>query len=358
MKKLLFFLLLSLLHQALFASPLKSTFFPANHPAIQYIGRVDFSNPIKPRFWASGAYLIFRFNGTSCILEINDEVIYGMVHNYLEIQLDNQPAFRLQLKEKMNKIDLGAYLTRGGAHTVLICKNTEAENGYLEMLGVQCEKLLPPPALPVRKMEFIGDSITCGFGADESLMKCSDKNAQWYDQHSAYLAYGPTTARSLNAQYHLSSVSGIGLVHSCCDKKMVMPQVYDKVSMAKNEIPWDFSRYQPDVVTVCLGQNDGIQDSTLFCTAYVNFALRLRGYYPKARLIFLSSPMADKTLKAALMKYITAVQAELLKRGERNTGAYFFTKRSVSGCSSHPSQAEQKEIAAELTAYLKKTLKW
>ncbi|MCY1533488.1 Acetylxylan esterase / glucomannan deacetylase [compost metagenome] len=137
-----------------------------------------------------------------------------------------------------------------------------------------------------------------------------------------------------------------------------MPQVYDKVSMAKNEIPWDFSRYQPDVVTVCLGQNDGVQDSTLFCAAYVDFALRLRTYYPKAKLVFLSSPMADKTLKAALMKYINAVQAELLRRGERNTGAYFFTKQSVSGCSSHPSQTEQKEIAGELTAYLKQVMQW
>jgi len=218
--------------------------------------------------------------------------------------------------------------------------------------------LLSPPALPKRKIEFIGDSITCGFGADESVLKCGAKGAQWYDQHSAWLAYGPETARRLNAQYHLSAVSGIGLIHSCCDKKIVMPQVYDKISMVRNEHLWDFSSYQPDVVSICLGQNDGVQDSAAFCSAYVAFAKRLRGYYPKARLVFLSSPMADSTLKAALTTYIRAVKDQLAKEGENHTGAYFFSRRSTSGCSSHPSQAEHQQIADELTAYLRTTMQW
>jgi len=335
----------------------KSTFYSADDSKIQYIGRVDFSNPLKPKMWASGAYVVIKFSGTFCDLTINDEVIYGSVHNYLEIKIDDQPSFRIQLKNKENKIALAKNLPKG-EYTVVICKNTEFENGYLEVIGFTCEKLLPPPAKQKRKMEFIGDSITCGFGSDESEIKCDDKNAQWYDQHNAYMAYGPIAARSLNAQYHLSAVSGIGLMHSCCDKKIVMPQVFDKINMAKNELKWNFNRYQPDVVTVCLGQNDGVQDSTAFCSAYVKFAQTLRGYYPKAKLVFLTSPMADNILKTALIRYITAVKVELLKKGDKNIGSYFFAKQSKNGCGSHPSMAEQKEIASELTTYLKKEMKW
>ncbi|RYG16563.1 MAG: acetyl xylan esterase, partial [Chitinophagaceae bacterium] len=294
---------------------------------------------------------------TSSELDVNDEVIYGTVHNYLEIKVDHQPAYRIQLKNKENRLTLAEGLPKGD-HTVVICKNTEFENGYIEIVGFSCEKLLAPPVKQKRKMEFIGDSITCGFGADEREIKCGTKGGQWYDQHNAYLAYGPTTARSLNAQYHLSSVSGIGLIHSCCDKKILMPQVFDKINMAKNELMWDFGRYQPDVVTVCLGQNDGVQDSAQFCGAYVNFAKTLRGYYPKAKLVFLTSPMADKTLKSALVKYITAVKETLRLAGEKNIGSYIFSKQSTKGCGSHPSLTEQKEIASELTAYLKKEMKW
>ncbi|MGF1922616.1 MAG: SGNH/GDSL hydrolase family protein [Bacteroidia bacterium] len=336
---------------------LKTNFYSADNPRIQYIGRVDFSNPIKPKMWASGAYVVVKFNGTSCEVDINDEVIYGTVHNYIEVKIDDEPSYRIQLKNKENKITLAKNLPKGN-HTVIICKNTEFENGYVEIVGFRCENLLNPPKLQKRKMEFIGDSITCGFGADERAVKCSDKNTQWYDQHNAYQAYGPITARSLNAQYHLSSVSGIGLIHSCCDKKILMPQVFDKINMAKNEIKWDFSQYQPDVVTVCLGQNDGVQDSAKFCDAYVKFAQTLRSYYPKAKLVFLSSPMADQTLKNALEKYISSVRTALEMQGEKNIGAYFFKRQSTSGCSSHPSLLEQKEIASELTAYLKKTMKW
>ena len=340
-----------------FAVKNKTTFYSAADSKIQYIGRVDFSNPLKPKMWASGAYVIIKFSGTFCELNVNDEVIYGSVHNYIEIKIDEQPAYRIQLKNKENKITIAKDLPKG-EHTVIICKNTEFENGYIEIVGFSCEKLLNPPAKQKRKMEFIGDSITCGFGSDESEIKCGDKNAQWYDQHNAYMAYGPLTARSLNAQYHLSSVSGIGLIHSCCDKKILMPQIFDKINMAKNELKWDFNRYQPDVVTVCLGQNDGVQDSSQFCTAYIQFAKTLRRYYPKAKLVFLTSPMADKTLKTALMKYIKAVQFTLIAQGDKNIGAYFFTKQAVKGCGSHPSMAEQKEIATELTAYLKKELRW
>jgi hypothetical protein len=333
----------------------KEQFFSADNPYIQYTGRVDFTNPAKPKFWASGAYVQVKFNGPSCTLQINDEMIWGKILNYLEIKIDDQPAYRIQLKGKENTLVLAQNLTKGD-HVVTICKNSEAENGYIEIVGFTCEKLVPLPAKQKRKMEFIGDSITCGAGSDESVIACG--KGEWHDQHNAWLAYGPTTARSLNAQWHLSSVSGIGLMHSCCDKKIVMPQVFDKVSMARDTINWDFSKYQPDVVTVCLGQNDGVQDSTKFCNAYVKFAKTLRGYYPKAKLIFLSSPMANTELKTALVKYITAVKKTLSADGEHNIGSYFFTKQANKGCGGHPSLEEHKEIADELTAYVKKTMKW
>ncbi len=329
--------------------------FNADHKYVQYTGRVDFSEAGKPKFWASGAYVTLKFRGSSFGAQINDQMVWDKVLNYLEIKIDDRPAYRIQLKGKVNHLVLAKDLPEG-EHTITICKNSEAENGYIEMVSFSCEQLLPPPAKPKRKIEFIGDSITCGAGSDESEIAC-DKG-EWHDQHNAWFAYGPTTARSLNAQWHLSSVSGIGLMHSCCDKKVIMPDVYEQTSLAKDNRPWDFSRYQPDVVTVCLGQNDGIQDSTAFCKAYVAFAKTLRSYYPKAKLVFLTSPMANKELKAALTKYITAVKRQLNKSGDQNIGTYVFTKQANKGCGGHPSLTEHQEIAGELTAYLKKTMKW
>jgi len=328
-------------------------FYPANDPQIRYTGRIDFSDPLHPRFWQPGVYIEWQFEGSDCEMIINDEVLWGNSHNYLEIVVDGK-ARRIQTKSSTDTIQIAKGLA-AGKHLVRICKNTEAGIGYLELAGVRCEKLVPLSPAPTRKMEFIGNSITCGMGSDQSEIAC-DKGV-WYDQHNAYLSYGAITARTLNAQYHLSAVSGIGLMHSCCNMKVIMPQVFDKINMRDDSIAWDFRRYQPDVVTVCLGQNDGIQDSLLFCNNYISFLKRLRQYYPAATIICLSSPMADEKLTIAMKKYLTAITEEMQK-ADKKIHAFFYSRQYNKGCSWHPSLEEHRQIAEELTAFVKKLMKW
>jgi len=332
-----------------------SSFFRADHPNIQFTGRVDFSDVTKPTFWAPGVYISIRFNGTYCVAELNDEERWGKSHNYIEIKVDDQPAYRIQTKGKNNRIVLASGLKKGN-HSMVICKNTEAEIGYLQLVGFTCKKLLSPPKKLLRKIEFIGNSITCGMGNDDSAVPCNSK--EWYDQHNAYMAYGPLTARNLKAQWQLSSVSGIGLIHSCCNKTSVMPQVFDKINMTENTLLWNFKNYQPDVLTVCLGQNDGIQDSTAFCNAYIKFLTSIRSYYPKTRIVLLSSPMAGPGLDSVLKKYILAVKLSMLISGDKKVTSYFFSKRYYKGCDSHPNAEEHREMAKELSLFLQKRMNW
>ena len=329
-------------------------FFAANNPFIQYTGRIDFSNPALPRFWQPGVYITLQFSGKNCEVILHDEILWGNKHNYLELVVDGK-AERLQTKSKTDTIRVGHNLSNG-KHTLVICKNTEANIGYLELVGIRCKKLLPPPAKPIRKIEFIGNSITCAASSDMSAMPCG--KGVWEDQHNAYLGYAATTARTLNAQYHLSAVSGIGLMHSCCNLDIIMPQVFDKISMRDNKIAWNFNDYQPDLVTVCLGQNDGVQDSALFSDKYITFLQTLRGYYPQATIICLSSPMADESLAVFTNKVITALVKKINASGDTNLYSYFFSKQYHNGCDSHPDLAEHKEIAGELTKFIRAIKKW
>ncbi len=323
-------------------------FYKADNSLIQYYGRIQKTNMGLPRFWPPGVYIKAKFKGDKFIFFLTDQVLYGNVHNYIEVIIDGKP-YRFQTKFAANKITLHG-LSKS-AHSITICKDTESGNGYLEFAGMECKKLLPLPPKPSEKIEFIGNSITCGFGDDPSEIACG--KGQWYDEHNAYMAYGPLTARALNAQWELTSVSGIGMIHSCCGMKILMPQVYDKIDLRDDSIPYDFNDYVPDLVTICLGQNDGIQDSTAFCSTYVDFVKTIRSKYANAKILLLSSPMADAKLRAVLKNYLTSIDDYFHAHRDKNIYKYFFEKQYNHGCASHPDLKEHREIANLLIGFIK-----
>lgn len=327
-------------------------YYAANDKLIRYTGRIDFSNRLAPRCWSPGVYMEAKFEGSDCEVIVNDEELYGN-HNYLEVVVDGQ-ARRIQTTGKSTVVKVAEALG-SGTHSLLICKNTESNIGWIEFAGVRCRKLVALPAAPSRKIEFIGNSITCGASSDLSGIPCGA--GKWHDQHNAWLSYGPRVARALQAQWHLTAVSGIGLMHSCCKLEILMPQVFDKVQLRTDSIAWDFSKYQPDLVTVCLGQNDGVQDSTVFCSRYIDFLGRLRKVYPKAVIMCLSSPMADSTLNAVLRRYIGAIVGDAGRR-DKKIHAFFYSRRYFHGCDTHPDVEEHGEMAKELGAYIKKVMQW
>ena len=328
-------------------------YFTANHSLIRYTGRIDFSNPLAPRFWSPGVYIEARFRGGDCEVVINDEELWGN-HNYLEIVVDGV-AKRVQTTGKNNVLRVAEGLGQG-VHTLLVCKNTESNIGWIEFAGIRCRGLGALPARPLRRIEFIGNSITCGASSDLSGIPCGA--GKWHDQHNAYMAYGPRVARALKAEWQLTAVSGIGLIHSCCKLNIVMPQVFDKVQLRTDSIAWDFRKYQPDVVTVCLGQNDGIQDSADFCDHYTAFLGRLRQVYPRAELVCLSSPMADSALNAVLKHYITSIVTGENRQGDKKIHAFFYTKKYYHGCDTHPDLEEHGQMAKELSGYIKRVMRW
>jgi len=353
MKYLSILLVLFALSGKLFASE-SMTFYPASNPDFAYMGRGDFSNPNHPKFWVPGAQIIFRFQGDSCILHLTDQHLYGHSFNIIQIIVDGNYV-RLPLTKAQNAISVGTNL-KGSIHTVILCKTTESNIGYLQFDGVSCHQLLLPPTLPTRKIEFIGNSITCGTGSDTTAVPCG--KGTWYAQHNAYLSYGPLTARALDAQYHLTAYSGIGLMHSCCHIPFTMPQIFDKIDMMNDSLPWNFANYQPNVVTICLGQNDGIQNERSFCQAYVQFVKSLRTVYPHAQMVLLSSPMADSTLSVFLKKSIKQVIAQLHEQGDKKVAFYFFKKRYDSGCNAHPTLSQHQQMADELSMFLKTLMHW
>lgn len=144
----------------------------------------------------------FSFKGNSCIIDLTNEHLYGENLNYIQLIVDGIYS-RFKLKVAENKDSLGPL--SDSIHTVVICKTTESNIGYLQFNGVTCYEILAPPAMPERKIECFDNSITCGTGSDMEDIPCG--KGEWQDQHNAYMSYGTQTAGALHAQYHLTSVS-------------------------------------------------------------------------------------------------------------------------------------------------------
>lgn len=323
--------------------------YPGNDPHIRYMGRVELHG-MQPRLWTSGAYFKITFSGDTCKVVLEDQILYGVQHNYIEVQVDGEEPIRIRLNNKIDTILLIPNKKKS-KHEAIVCKNTETGIGYIGVNEIIVSKLLDTPKSKKSLFEFYGDSITCGASSDTSSVACG--KGRWEDQHNAYMSYGARTARKLDADFMLSSVSGIGLMHSCCNMNILMPQVWDKMDMREDSISWDFSLI-PNVVFVCLGQNDGIQDSIIFRQKYLSFLKQLRTKYVSQPIVLLTSPMADAKLRTFLKAQIETVIAQAKTEGLGDLYSYVFEKSYNGGCDYHPSVAENKEISDLLVAYLRK----
>jgi len=164
---------ISALLSSLFADEYMSQIVP-NHPFIHYSGRIDFSDAQKPKLSSAGAYFTFRFSGESCSVHLQDQNPDGK-YNYISIEIDGKYCGRIRLNRQQTAYPVADNLP-DGEHTVLICKATESQIGCITLTGITCREILPPPPLPERKIEFIGNSITCGMGLDLSEIPCGKKN--------------------------------------------------------------------------------------------------------------------------------------------------------------------------------------
>lgn len=333
---------------------LTNQFYGADDPRFQYAGRIDFSNPALPRFWASGVYITATFQGRSCDVYLNDQASRG-AHNYVTTVVDGGVPQRIKLTGATNIIHAAQGLDET-THTIVICKETEAGIGYMEFAGLKCNQLATPPPAPIHKMEFIGDSQTTGSAADASVIPCG--TGQWYDQEDAYRSYGAVTARNLSATWYISAIAGIGMTSTCCNLRISMPEVFDKIAMANDSLRWDFTRYQPDVVTICLAQNGASKEPAAFSKAYVKFINTVRADYPAAAIICLSSPMGDASTANVLNTCINQTVGAMNKAGDRKVYKYFFSRQYHGGCAAHPSVQDHQLMATELTAFVRSIMHW
>lgn len=338
------------------------------HEYISYSGRIDFTNPSEPVLAGSASTIAFRFEGENAEVLLSTRP--GEGHNYFVVELDGKYMDRYLIGADTS-LSFGIAAEQPGSHDVTIYKATESANGMIVFRGVKTTKLLEPREMPKRKIEFIGNSITCAMGADLTDLPCGE--GVWYDQHNAFWSYGVQSARQLDAQFLLSSVSGIGIYRNWNSLSPVMPDVYDNLYLnTDNAKPYDFNSYIPDLVSICLGTNDlslgdGKSerlpfDSTAYINAYVKFVENVFSKYPDVQVCLISSPMMGEgasrdILRASLQ---TVVKNVIEKFPEKKPLKFFDIKldQEPGGCTYHPSQSDHQVMTEMLVPFYREVMNW
>ncbi|NLN63199.1 MAG: SGNH/GDSL hydrolase family protein [Myxococcales bacterium] len=288
---------------------------PPNHPDIIYYGRVDCSDASAPAFAHPGISIRMRFTGTSLDMRLQD---FGAgrspdTNNYYAVIIDGEAPEKHEVLPTQELYELARDLPEG-THTAEIFKIGESgpsgspNRGKGAFLGFRIDdgaQVLPLEARG-RRIEFIGDSITCGYGNEVSVSYADiSENPADYTyttrNSNAWLAWGAVAARALDAEYMAVAYSGLGMARNFNGASLAtLPERYLRTLPDEADGPtWDPQRAVPEVVVINLGTNDFSAGLTLdtieaaqaqFRDTYVQFLADLRDHYPAATFIAAVGP--------------------------------------------------------------------
>ena len=352
--------------------PVKGTFVSPADRHIRYAGRISFANPERPAWNFPGIQIMAAFEGTSLRMVAKPRSGYFMA------QIDSAEPFKVAFRGEQDSIVTLATALPEGRHLVRLMYAIEGYEFYPEFWGFVLDRgrrLVDAPPFPSRKMEFVGNSITCGYG-NEGMDKTEHFD---YATENHYYSYASIAARSLEAQHWVVARSGIGAYRNYDGPKAGspesnMPVQYEYTGYAydpqlRHEASflsekWDFSNYQPDVVCINLGTNDlstNNYDERLLKQGYQRLLKMVRQHNPQAKVVFLcGSMLGGKELETA-KRLLDEVTDEARKAGDKEVYRFDFTPITGDpwyGNDWHPNIYQDEKMAAELTGYLRELMQW
>ena len=344
------------------------SFIKPSNDELVYVGRVCTTDPNAYTWSYPGMQIHAVFEGTSTV-SIWTKAKCG---DFM-VEIDNMPPYKIKVGEgsgvDQRRVEtLVADNLDKGPHRLTLTYVVEGLTLKPIFYGLQLGtegRLVEKPQLPERKIEFIGNSITCSLGI-EYPEPGNPKSS--FANENQYYSYEAIACRELNAQCFVVARSGIGVYRNSGGKptgdKDVMPAYYPYTHFQLGGDRWDFNRYTPDVVCINLGTNDTSNPSysvDLLAKGYDNFLKTIRNNYPKAKIVLLTGTMrvgqrlAD--MKTAQKRAIESAK----QRGDNEIYRLDFTPADGSlgyGQYKHPSAAQHQQMARELVPFLRNIMNW
>lgn len=375
---------------------------------IQYVGRIDTSDPAGPWMMQSASVVTVAFRGTTAAVEINDDTVSGGASDFFDVVIDNGPPSVLTPLGSAAWIpivpldDAGVPVPLANDnHTLTLVKRTEATVGRAQFLGFQFSEIQSPKPdpTPLHRIEIIGDSIACGYGveaASSNAPECVQNGLglAGYGQglEDAYQSFGVVAAVALNAQWHVTCESGVGLVRNNDNGYIdprpmpeIFPYLYPEVPSSVT--PWPTTQWAsrgnvilaavPDVVIIELGGNDQaltIADGGTrppipvgsptdppdagpsLVGGFLRFIAQLAGDYPGASFVLVAnSAEVQQAIQVVAGAYGDGGADD---GGVRVVGYPENLPYPGAGCAGHPNVAQQASAGLKTATFIRAVMGW
>ena len=300
-----------------------------------------------------GLYFETAFAGSEAVFEV------GAGATILHVDVDGRRAATLARPAP------GLYRISGLAgnrpHILRIQAATENQAGPNHFGGIflpaSSQRLSPP--LRERRIEFIGDSHTVGYGNLSPRRECSE--AEVWATTDNTRAFGPQLARRYGADYRVNAISGRGVVRNYGGMAAdTLPQAYPYALFDRSARAGD-EDWHPQVVVIALGTNDfstplapgeAWKDRQAlhsdYQRAYVAFVRSLHARHPDARFVLWSTDLFDGEIRAQVERVVALLQAD----GAFPVSYLPVAGLQMSGCHGHPSLDDHARIADLLAAHI------
>ncbi len=304
------------------------------------------------RFQWPGMYFETAFSGARAAIRIGEgNAIY-------HVRVDDAPAIPLV------KPAPGVYALEGlsgGEHIVRVTVVSENQGGAANFGGILVPADAAARATPAlaRRIEFIGDSHTVGYG-NTSTTRESGGDLVWRTTDNSQ-AFGALVAAHFGADYQANAISGRGIVRNYNGGGgSTLPEAYP-FALFDGKTPVAETGWQPHVVVIGLATNDfstplnpGEKWKTReelhadYEATYVAFVQQLRARYPHAFFILAANDMSEGENAREVKK----VADRLIASGEKRVAFVQYPTMELTACDWHPSLNDHRKMADTLIELL------
>ncbi len=300
-------------------------------------------------FSFSNSGITFGFKGTSLELEFLSE------GDYVAVYIDDDEQ-RLVIAKNDSYMKIAEGLAADTIHEVTISRRSEGngQGGFSRIKHIKISDggtfYTKSYERPRKRIDVLGDSITCGWG---NLYDPAKPDATVAEMEDGTKTFATMLADHYDADLTNVSISGIGVGVETNSPYPLLP-VY-KIDGPNR--PHDFTKNVPDLVIIELGTNDASCGNTgdVFIEHAKEYITFLRSVYPEVPIVWYYGIMGE-----SLKPEIETVIKSFTDAGDKNLYAFFTASNpeEKAGGAGHPSLETHIRMAEELCKFLDKNVKW